>query len=146
MDDITKQANKITNQKFLEALGDSKWAEVAEIIEKLDEIPGFWQNILIMDAVKDDWKKRFVRRKIKQLRVDGFPLFASIETKNKEGDLIRVYKREDSFIPEDFQKAAEYHGSVTVYHAKMARHYADGYESATGKQILLPFTNEAFID
>lgn len=145
-EDVENEINKSVNEHLLESFDGSKWAQIHEIIEALDALPDFWKKIATAENIRRNWKKMFVRRKIKRFKVKGFPLFASLEMEDGNGKLIRVYKREDSFSAEDFQQAAMYHGNKTVHHAKMAKHYADGYEEATGIQMLLPFDPDDLVD
>lgn len=145
-DNISEHIERTSTDKFVQAVENVEWAEIGEIVERLDAIPNFWENVMTLEQLRDTWKRTFVRRKIKQIKVDGIPLFASVETTNESGETVRVYKREDKFVPEDFQKAANYYGNQTVYNAKMAVHYADGFENVTGKKMILPFDPECLID
>lgn len=145
-DKITEEIEKTTNNKFVSAVEDLEWAEIGDIVERLDRIPQFWENVMKAENIRDAWKRSFVRRKIKQIRDNqGFPLFASIETL-VDGEPVRVYKREDAFTAEDYKKAAMYHGNTAAYNGRLCLHYARGFEEKTGEQLILPFNPDAFVD
>lgn len=76
---------------------------------------------------------------MRSLKVDGMPLFASINTMDDEGETQRVYKNENSFSSEDYKTASLYHSKTGVHHLQMSKYYAEGYERLTDKQIDLPF-------
>ena len=71
---------------------------------------------------------------------------ASVEIVDDEGKKVRVYKRDDNLTPDDCKTTAAYNDTLGRYHLKMAIYYAKKFEEKTGKQMLLSFEPENFID
>lgn len=145
-DKITREINETINEKFIAALEGVEWATIDQIVEKLSLIPNFWESIATLEEIKEQWRKEFARRKIRTLKVDGMPLFASLEEMDDNGDVQRVYKNEAVFTAEDYHSASLFHSRTGIHHLKMSKHYAEGYKRMTDEQIDLPFDVEKLID
>lgn len=145
-DKMEEQLDQTVKGRFISAMEGVDWATIDQIEAKLNLIPGFWDSIATIEQIKSQWRKQKIRHLTKTVRVDGVPLFASVETMNDEGEVIKIYKNETTFTPEDYKTASIYHSKTGVHHLKMSKYYAEGYERLTDKQIDLPFDPTKLID
>lgn len=130
---------KIAKQNFRQAIEEvDQWATIDELVVICDEA-GVWPEDFI-DGALDRAKKAFIRQQIKQQKDgDNWPLWASVETQNEEGETVRIYKQEMLFDPEDYRQVVAYHADRQHYHATMATGYADRCERRFHVQLALPF-------
>lgn len=138
-DKITEQLDATIKEKFAQALECVEWKSTERIVEQLDLIPGFWESVATIEEIKKQWKMQKARQTMRSFKLDGIPLYASIEITSEEGNTERVYKEERELNPEDCRKTTAYHSQRGIHHFKMAKHYAERYERLTDKQIALPF-------
>lgn len=107
---------------FIEAVNGSEWATVDKLVEMCDAA-NVWPEDFI-DTVLINAKKSFVRRQIKQLKDDeNWPLWASVETQNEDGETVRIYKQETLFDVEDYRQVVAYHADRREYHGMLAEGY-----------------------
>ena len=57
---IEEQINRTTREKFLEAVNGDTWAETDGLVDKLDTMPGFWENVATLEEISRAWKRSFV--------------------------------------------------------------------------------------
>jgi len=128
----------MSKERFVAVAGGLRWATIEGIVERLDEAD-YWEEGFDENAVQQK-KKQHVRDKIKRLKDEsGFPIFASVEETDEDGETVRVYKQEEFFDPDDYKKAAYFHAGRAKYHDDMAVGYKERGERRYGVQIPLPF-------
>ncbi len=123
--------------------GAAKWATIDEIRDLCDNAEGFWSQEFI-DSAATKSKNAKIRRLIKTLKDEtGFPLHASVETTNEDGETIRVYKQELLFDPDDYRQVVTYHSDRASHHGRMARGYAkrsdERFKTELDRQLTIDF-------
>lgn len=108
--------------RFQELMGNAdNWASIDDLVALCDEAE-YWTDEF-MEGVAAHAKKDHLRRLIKTLKEDGWPLWASVETKDEAGETCRIYKQELLFDIEDYRQVASYHNDRSRYHRRMAAGY-----------------------
>ncbi len=110
--------------RFLDLMGnEDQWGSIDELLAICDE-GDFWTTEFL-EGAEDTAKKSHLRRLIKSLKdEEGWPIVASLNTTNDEGETVRVYKQELLFDPDDYRQVVAYHGDRANHHGRMARGYA----------------------
>jgi hypothetical protein len=130
---------------FTELVQDEKWMSIDDIFNKVQGNPELVERLLSGGA-REKALKSACRQMVKRMKDEnGMPRFASIITKDADGNETRVYKQETLFDVNDFVQLVDYHGKQVVHHAKMASHYSDKHKEATGKQVPLPFNEKSIL-
>ncbi len=125
--------------RFQALMGNADaWMSIENLVGLCDR-EEFWKDDFIAGALGDA-KKAHIRRLIKQLKdEDKWPLWASVETTNEEGETERVYKQELLFDPNDYRQVVEYHSKRASYHRKTAEGYAARCRKRFDVQLHLAF-------
>ncbi len=84
------------------------------------------QSLIIKDLAGEKVKEML------DTKVDGrgLPVFAVIELETANGELVEAYKRESSFEPEDYKRAAAYQRQLASDHKELADYYSAEFEKA----------------
>lgn len=131
-----------TTHEFLSVTQTTEWATIDDLVSKLDA-SNFWDEAFDKEAVTRQ-KKVYVRHLIKTLKDDsGWPLFASVRTKDAQGQERMIYKQGKLFDPDDYFQVVNYHHSRARYHIYMATGWRKRAKERLAMQIPLPlnFTN-----
>lgn len=124
--------------RFEELTQSANWASIDEIKDLLDK-GDYWDDEFEESAL-DFAKKAFIRRRIKNIKdPSGFPLFASVVTRDADGIEERRYKQEPLFEHEDYRQVITYHADRAHHHVLMAQGYQARDYSRFGELIQLPF-------
>lgn len=77
---------------------------------------------------------------------NGLPLFANLSYEDEKGNSVHLYKHKDNIDAEDALKLRSYWIAKTVEAKNQAVLWNRTYSELTGKQALLPFDADSFID
>ncbi|KKL21525.1 hypothetical protein LCGC14_2444600 [marine sediment metagenome] len=133
--------------QFEKLLGDAdRWTTIDDLVRICDE-GGLWSDEFL-ETVTDKAKKAQLRRLIKGVKDESnWPVWASVETTNEEGETVRVYKQELLFDPEDYRKVVSYHSDRASHHGRMARGYAKRcdkrFRTRLYRQLRINFDDES---
>jgi len=119
-----EQLKQNERERFARLTGNSDaWQSIDSLVALCDR-DGFWSRDFLATAAGKA-KKAHIRRLIRSLPGDdGLPAWASVETTDKDGQTVRVYKQEVLFDVSDYKQVVGYHARQSAHHAKLARTYA----------------------
>ena len=128
--------------RFQELMGNTDaFVSIDELVTICDEA-AYWSD-QFMETVTAQAKKFHIRRLIKSLKEDGWPLWASVETTDEQGNPCRMYKQELLFDIEDYRKVVEYHHDRSNYHRRIATGYKTRCKKRFNVQLNLSFGDDA---
>lgn len=122
-------------ERFTEAVGGfAEWASVDDIVSACDA-EGFFDDAFLA-ASEANAKKLLVRRLMRRVKDDtGFPVWASIKTKDDEGNTVQRYKQETLFNVDDYRQVVGFHSQQSEHHREMAKTYITRCKTRFGKQL-----------
>lgn len=129
----------MNRQAFVHATRDAEWASIDELCDMCLEAEDVFTD--------DDWEqarrsyaKTRIRREMKKLTDEtGFPLFASVHTRDPQtGKTKRVYKQEALFDIDDYRAVIEEYAGRVKHDCEMMRGYKNRAETRFSEQLPLP--------
>lgn len=130
--------DQMTRERFIALTGQNQWATVDEFVRALDA-GDYWPANFIEHALEIA-KKHHVRRMARTVRDEtGFPVLASVVTRDESGQAVRIYKQETLFNLDDYRQVVQYHKDRGLHHIHMANTYATRSNNRFDDQLPLPF-------
>ena len=115
-----------------------KWATIDDIMGMCDKA-GYWSETFLEESEVQS-KKSHIRRLVRGLKDEtNWPVWASVEKTDENGNKVRVYKQETLFDVDDYRQAVSYHSGVSNHHRAMASGYARRCRNRFNRQIPLNF-------
>lgn len=138
----------MNKQAFLAAVNGSEWATIDDLREMCIEAGDVFSDDDHEQAIRNHMNTR-IRREIKRLKDEtGFPVFASVHTRDPEtGGQRRVYKMEALFDVEDYRAVIEEYAGRVKHDYEMMKGYRDRAERRFSEQLALPvFVEDALAE
>ena len=129
-------------ERFEQLTGNADaFLTIDQLVAICDE-GAYWTDEFMQTSTRNA-KKAHIRRLIKTIKDDDdWPVWASIDSTDEDGNMLRVYKQELLFDVEDYRKVVTYHADRSAYHKQMALGYGTHCKRRFGIQLHFDFDDD----